>query len=106
MACPKKTDLVFPVWIVVLVLVLLLAGCREKPKQQPPPPPKVTVAQPVQRMVSDDLEVPGNTQAIYTVQLVARVAGYLEKVLFQDGQIVKKGQPLFLIQQKDRKSVV
>ena len=99
MACPKKTDLAFPVWLVVLVLVLLLSGCREKPKQQPPPPPKVTVAQPVQRMVSDDLEVPGNTQAIYTVQLVARVAGYLEKVLFQDGQIVKKGQPLFLIQQ-------
>ena len=99
MVGPKKTHLVFPVWLVVLVLVLLLSGCREKPKQQPPPPPKVTVAQPVQRMVSDDLEVPGNTQAIYTVQLVARVAGYLEKVLFQDGQIVKKGQPLFLIQQ-------
>ena len=99
MACPKKSGLVFPVWLVVLVLVLLLSGCREKPKQQPPPPPKVTVARPVQRMVSDDLEVPGNTQAIYTVQLVARVAGYLEKVLFQDGQIVKKGQPLFLIQQ-------
>ena len=99
MACPKKSGLVFPVWLVVLVLVLLLSGCREKPKQQAPPPPKVTVAQPVRRMVSDDLEVPGNTQAIYTVQLVARVAGYLEKVLFQDGQIVKKGQPLFLIQQ-------
>jgi RND family efflux transporter MFP subunit len=99
MARPKKSYLVFPAWLVVLVLVLLLSGCREKPKQQPPPPPKVTVAQPVRRMVSDDLEVPGNTQAIYTVQLVARVAGYLEKVLFQDGQIVKKGQPLFLIQQ-------
>jgi len=99
MACLKKSELVLPVWLVVLVLVLFLSGCREKPKQQPPPPPKVTVAQPVQRMVSDDLELPGNTQAIYTVQLVARVAGYLEKVLFQDGQIVKKGQPLFLIQQ-------
>jgi RND family efflux transporter MFP subunit len=87
------------VWLVVPMFFLFVPGCREKPKQQPPPPPKVTVAQPVQRMVSDDLEVPGNTQAIYTVQLVARVAGYLEKVLFQDGQIVKKGQPLFLIQQ-------
>src|SRR6266853_1936532 len=76
-----------------------MTACREKPKQQPPPPPKVTVAQPVQRVVTDDLELTGNTQAIYTVQLVARVAGYLEKVLFQDGQQVKKGQPLFLIQQ-------
>jgi RND family efflux transporter MFP subunit len=50
-------------------------------------------------MVTDYLDLTGNTQAIYTVQLVARVAGYLEKVLFQDGQPVKKGQPLFLIQQ-------
>ena len=81
------------------VLFLFLPGCKEKPKQQPPPPPKVTVAQPVQRVVTDSLEITGNTQAVYTVQLVARVAGYLEKVLFRDGQIVKKGQPLFLIQQ-------
>ncbi len=88
-----------PVWLVVPMLFVFVPGCGEKPKQQPPPPPKVTVAQPVQRVVTDDLELTGNTQAIYTVQLVARVAGYLEKVLFQDGQIVKKGQPLFLIQQ-------
>jgi RND family efflux transporter MFP subunit len=50
-------------------------------------------------VVTDAMELTGNTQAIYTVQLVARVAGYLDKVLFQDGQLVKKGQPLFLIQQ-------
>ncbi len=50
-------------------------------------------------MVTDTVELTGNTQAIYTVQLVARVSGYLEKVLFQDGQRVEKGQPLFLIQQ-------
>jgi RND family efflux transporter MFP subunit len=83
----------------VAVLLVTLSGCREKPKQQPPSPPKVTVAQPVHRVVTDSLELTGNTGAIYTVQLVARVAGYLEKVLFQDGQLVKKGQPLFLIQQ-------
>ena len=100
-ACRKKEASVrrLPAWLIVPVLFLFLPGCGEKPKQQPPPPPKVTVAQPVQRMVTDDLELTGNTQAIYTVQLVARVVGYLEKVLFQDGQIVRKGQPLFLIQQ-------
>jgi RND family efflux transporter MFP subunit len=74
------------------------AACREKPKP-PPPPPTVTVAQPVQRTVTDYLELTGNTQAIRTVQLVARVAGYLEKVLFQDGQLVKKDDLLFRIQQ-------
>jgi RND family efflux transporter MFP subunit len=79
-------------------LFVILAGCGEKPKPQPPPPPKVTVAQPVHRMVTDNLDLSGNTQAVYTVQLVARVAGYLEQVLFRDGQLVKKGQPLFVIQ--------
>jgi RND family efflux transporter MFP subunit len=53
----------------------------------------------VRQAVTDNLDLTGNTQAIYTVQLVARVVGYLEKVLFQDGQRVKKGQPLFVIQQ-------
>jgi RND family efflux transporter MFP subunit len=41
-----------------------------------------------------------------TVQLVARVAGYLEKVLFMDGQFVKKGQLLFLIQQETYKDAL
>jgi RND family efflux transporter MFP subunit len=85
-------------WITISTLAAILAGCGEKPKPQSPPPPKVTVAQPVHRMVTDYLELTGNTQAVYTVQLVARVVGYLEQVLFQDGQIVKKGQPLFVIQ--------
>ena len=80
-------------------LLVLQSGCRETPPPAAPPPPNVTVAQPVRQTVTDYLDLTGNTQAIYTVQLVARVAGYLEKVLFQDGQRVKKGQPLFVIQQ-------
>src|SRR5262245_56500139 len=87
-----------PAWIVVSSLLLILPGCREQQKPQPPPPPKVTVAQPVHRRVTDYLDLSGNTQAVYTVQLVARVTGYLEQVLFRDGQLVKKGQPLFVIQ--------
>ena len=85
-------------WITMSALAAILAGCGEKPQPQQPPPPKVTVAQPTHQMVTDYLELTGNTQAIYTVQLVARVVGYLEQVLFQDGQVVKKGQPLFVIQ--------
>jgi RND family efflux transporter MFP subunit len=82
----------------VFSLLVMLPGCGESPKPQPPPPPKVTVAQPAQRAITDQLDLTGNTQAVYTVQLVARVAGYLEQVLFRDGQLVKKGQPLFVIQ--------
>ena len=81
------------------MLLISLADCGENPKAAPPPPPAVTVAQPVRRMVTDYLELTGNTQGIITVQLVARVAGYLEKVLFKDGQLIEKDQLLFLIQQ-------
>lgn len=78
--------------------VLLLVGCKKK-KPSPPPPPSVTVIQPQQREVTYYLDLTGNTQAVNTVQLVARVPGYLDKVFFQDGQMVKKGQLLFLIQE-------
>jgi hypothetical protein len=60
-------------WIALSVLLTLLTGCKGEPKSQPPPPPKVTVAQPVRQVVTDNLDLTGNTQAIYTVQLVARV---------------------------------
>jgi RND family efflux transporter MFP subunit len=82
-----------------VVLLLLAVACESKPSSTPPPPPKVTVSQPVRQNVTDYLELVGNTQAVNTVQLRARVVGYLEKVLFQDGQTVKKDQLLFLIQQ-------
>jgi RND family efflux transporter MFP subunit len=81
-----------------LIIAVYVVACKKKPPP-PPPPPTVSVAQPVLRTVTDYLELTGNTQAVKTVQLVARVSGYLEKVLFQDGQVVKKGQILFLIQQ-------
>jgi RND family efflux transporter MFP subunit len=81
------------------MFLISLADCDEKPKPPPPPPPAVTVAQPVRGRVTDYLESTGNTQAIITVQLFARVSGYLEKVFFKDGQMVKKNQLLFLIQQ-------
>ncbi len=78
---------------------LVIPGCGERNVYAPPPPPKVTVSQPVLRPVVDHLEFTGNTQAINTVELRARVQGYLEKVYFKDGDMVKKGQRLFLIQQ-------
>jgi RND family efflux transporter MFP subunit len=81
------------------MLAMIICACGQGNVYAPPPPPRVTVAQPMRQPVVDYLEFTGNTQAINTVQLRARVQGFLEKVFFKDGDMVKKGQLLFLIQQ-------
>jgi RND family efflux transporter MFP subunit len=81
-------------------MLILAAGCEDRNTYAPPPPPEVTVSQPAREKVAGFLEFTGNTQAINTVQLTARVQGYLEKVLFNDGDRVKRGQLLFLIEQE------
>jgi RND family efflux transporter MFP subunit len=81
-------------------LLVLALACGEKNTYAPPPPPKVMVSRPLKKPVTDYLEFTGNAVAFNTVPLRARVEGFLEKVLFQDGDPVKKGQPLFIIQQE------
>ncbi len=85
--------------LAVIAMFLAICACGQGNVYAPPPPPQVTVARPVRQPVTDFLEFTGNTQAINTVQLRARVQGFLEKVFFKDGDMVKKGQLLFLIQQ-------
>jgi RND family efflux transporter MFP subunit len=64
----------------------------------PPPPPKVDVALPVQRPITRYLDATGNTAPIKSVDLVARVQGFLEAINYQDGSFVKQGTPLFTIE--------
>jgi membrane fusion protein, multidrug efflux system len=82
----------------VAALLALLAGCGRDNTYVPPPPPDVTVSRPVQQTVTDTIELTGNTQSSNTVNLVARVTGYLQSVNFKDGAIVKKGDLLFVIE--------
>lgn len=93
-----------PFFIALLWTLPMLTGCQQKNQYAPPPPPRVTVAHPVRQEVTGYLEFTGNTQAIYNVQLTARVQGYLEKLLFSDGDWVKKGQLLFVIEQAPYKA--
>lgn len=80
------------------VIFALTAACEEKNAYVAPPPAAVTVAKPVRQGVTDYLDFTGNTQAIQTVQLLARIEGYLVGIHFQDGADVKKGDLLFTIQ--------
>lgn len=77
---------------------LLLAGCGQENQYVAPPPPKVAVAAPLQRPVTIYLEATGSLAAVNTVDLVARVPGFVQAVQYQDGTFVKKGDPLFLIE--------
>jgi RND family efflux transporter MFP subunit len=75
-----------------------LAGCGYTlPTPSPPATPKVTVSQPVARDVRDYTDFTGHTDAVSTVEIRARVTGYLDKVTFTDGEIVKEKALLYQI---------
>jgi membrane fusion protein, multidrug efflux system len=78
--------------------VLALAGCNARNAYVPPPPPKVMVAQPLQQPINLYVELTGNTSPINSVDLVARVQGYLETIDYKDGATVTKGTQLFGIE--------
>lgn len=77
---------------------LLLTACGETNTYVAPPPPKVVVAPPVRRQVTRYLEATGYASAVNTVDLVARVQGFLQEINYQDGGPVKKGAILFVIE--------
>jgi RND family efflux transporter MFP subunit len=84
-----------------LLLTLALAACGDSQRAQPaPPPPAVTVASPVQRNIVDHDEYVGRFVAVDSVEVRARVSGYLDGVHFNDGQIVKQGDLLFTIDKR------
>jgi RND family efflux transporter MFP subunit len=81
-------------------LATLVASCGESQKPPAPPPPAVTVAKPVKRTVTDFDEYVGRFTAVNSVEVRARVSGYLDGVHFKDGQIVKQGDLLFTVDKR------
>ncbi len=81
----------------VVALVPALSGCKQQNKYVPPPQPTVQVAPPVSQAVTHYLELNGTVQAVNTVDLVARVSGFLQDIGYTDGATVKKGTALFTI---------
>lgn len=81
-----------------VALAASLAGCGKSNSYKPPPPPPVVTSKPVSMPMTTYLDVTGNTVAVNSVSLVARVSGYLQSVDYTDGAVVKKNQQLFVIE--------
>jgi RND family efflux transporter MFP subunit len=78
-------------------LLLMTACAQQQPTAAPPPPPKVTVSQPTSREVVEWEEYTGRLEAVESVEVRARVNGYLQSIHFKNGAIVKQGDLLFVI---------
>src|SRR3977135_1578791 len=92
---------------VLLVLAGLLIGCDGKQTASAsPPPPPVTVAHPLQKQVTEWDEYTGRFTAGAPVEVRARVSGFIDTIHFKDGQIVKQGDLLFVIDPRPYKLAV
>jgi RND family efflux transporter MFP subunit len=90
-------------WVLGAVVVSLAVAlsCGTEPAYVEPPAPKVSVAPPVRQTVTDYLEVTGSVVATDTVEIRARVQGFLQKVEFTEGQDVEVGDLLYLIDPRE-----
>ena len=89
------------------LMSVMVAGCSEpaaSPETAAPPPPSVSVAEVVVKEVAQWDEFTGHIKAVETVEIRPRVAGYVERFNFQEGQEVKKGEVLFVIDQRPFKA--
>jgi membrane fusion protein (multidrug efflux system) len=91
---------------VLAAAAALVAACAEPPAAAPPPPPEVYVMPVVQKDVPTYLELVGQTRGFQDVEVRARVEGFLERVHFQEGSLVRAGAPLYDIDRKPLEAVV
>ena len=90
----------------VFGVVLLTVGCVRKAPPPAAPPPKVTVANPVRRQVTEYREYTGRIDAVESVNIVARVRGFLTKVVYKEGTEVKAGAQLYQIDPREYQAAV
>jgi RND family efflux transporter MFP subunit len=97
---PMKIKEIAVLSLLFFFLIVSITGCDQKNTYAPPPPPVVTVETPRQQNVTNYAEFTGTTVAVETVELRARVEGYLQSMHFSAGANVNKGDLLFVIDPK------
>src|SRR5258708_6017710 len=74
-----------------------LSRCNQQPPPAAPPLPPVTVAKPIQKDIVEWDEYTGRTDAVESVNITPRVSGYIDNITFKAGDLVNKGDLLFVI---------
>jgi RND family efflux transporter MFP subunit len=95
-AAQRDRSMAAALWILLLLLPFG-AGCQKESPQAAEPVPVVPISHPVKRPVTDSVDFTGRTDAVQSVNIVARVTGYLVQMPFAEGAEVKKGDLLFQI---------
>lgn len=97
----------FGLSVLTLAAAALLTGCGGQQQAAPsaPPAPSVTVAPVSQKEIVEWHDFTGRTEAVDSVEIRPRASGYIKEVRFQSGQLVKKGDVLFVIDPRDNQAV-
>lgn len=86
----------------VLAMGLAITACKKQENAYvPPPPPEVTIASPATETIKDTLEFTGTTRGLETIEVRARVRGFIEKRHVAGGQRVKAGDLIYTIDARE-----
>jgi RND family efflux transporter MFP subunit len=102
----SSRKLLRPACCMAAAVCLLSTGCKQSTQAPALPPPPVTVATPVHKEIVEWDEYTGRTEAVESVQIRPRVSGYIGRISFTEGQLVKPGDVLFVIDQRPYQDVL
>ncbi|MBV8415976.1 MAG: biotin/lipoyl-binding protein, partial [Verrucomicrobia bacterium] len=83
-----------------------LSSCNRQPPPAAPPPLPVTIAKPIQKEIVEWDEYTGRTDAVENVNITPRVSGYIDNITFRAGDMVNKGDLLFVIDPRPYQAVL
>jgi RND family efflux transporter MFP subunit len=101
----RQIGLLMPA-VLFLMMSAWLSSCNRQPPPVAPPPPPVTIAKPIQKEIVEWDEYTGRTDAVENVNITPRVSGYIDNITFRAGDMVNKGDLLFVIDPRPYQAVL